>query len=145
VEVGPRIAKISLWDTAGQEKFRAIAPLYTHDARAAIIVASTDLLDSFHSIPSWLELLDGAHQDSVPAIMAINKCDLKDPWTDDAIAGLVERHRARFVTVFAASAVTGDQVAELFQEAARIAEFPPAARTEPTSAVEEKLEERKCC
>jgi small GTP-binding protein len=57
IEVGQTIVKITLWDTAWQEQYRTIAPLYVRGSRVAIIVASIDLIDSFHSIPAWLELL----------------------------------------------------------------------------------------
>ena len=37
-KVNDRIIKVHLWDTAGQEKFRAIAKIYYKDARVALVV-----------------------------------------------------------------------------------------------------------
>jgi GTPase SAR1 family protein len=34
-------------------------PLYIRDAKAAIIIVAANSLDSFHAIPTWLELISG--------------------------------------------------------------------------------------
>jgi Rab family protein len=33
-----KIVKLSIWDTAGQEKYNAVAPVYYRDAIGAIVV-----------------------------------------------------------------------------------------------------------
>jgi small GTP-binding protein len=129
VEIGQRLVRIALWDTAGQEKFRAITPLYIRGACVAIIVAAADSLESFHAIPNWLDLLANTQEDQIPALLAVNKSDLQDPWLHDAMAKLIELYRGSFVTVFCVSAMTGDQVSELFEEAARITEYKPGQGT----------------
>src|SRR3989338_7016117 len=35
---GGNIAQVALWDSAGQEKYRSLGPIYYRDANAAIIV-----------------------------------------------------------------------------------------------------------
>jgi len=47
--------KFQLWDTAGQEKFRAIAKIYYKDARVAIIVYDVSNRDSFEGLKLWME------------------------------------------------------------------------------------------
>jgi small GTP-binding protein len=131
VQLGQAVVKITLWDTAGQEQFRSIAPLYIRGARVAVIVASADSAETLHAIPAWLELLAQADEEPVPALLAINKCDCRDPWADDALCRAIELYRASFVTVFAVSAMSGDQVAELFTEAARLADAADRPGVEP--------------
>jgi small GTP-binding protein len=121
VEIGQNVVRITLWDTAGQEQYRSIAPLYIRGARIAIVVAATDSTESFHSIPVWLELLAQTDEVPIPALLAVNKSDVRDPWQDEGIVKSIELYRENFLTVFAVSAATGDQVDELFGEAARIA------------------------
>ena len=44
-ETGQRI-KLQIWDTAGQEKYRSVAPIYYRDAAAAICVFDVTNKDS---------------------------------------------------------------------------------------------------
>ena len=39
--------KLTIWDTAGQEKFRSLTRMYFQDAEAAIIVYDTTFRESF--------------------------------------------------------------------------------------------------
>jgi small GTP-binding protein len=145
VLLGETTVNVTLWDTAGQEQFRSITPLYIRGSRVAIIVASTDSADTFHSIPSWLELLSQTEEDPIPALLAINKCDVKDPWTDDALCRAIELYRASFVTVFSVSALSGDQVSELFAEAARLADAADTPRMGAVSRSLHSENDAKCC
>lgn len=47
-----------LWDTAGEEKFRAMLSLYYRDASAAVIVYDITQSETFQSVKSWLSELD---------------------------------------------------------------------------------------
>jgi small GTP-binding protein len=111
---------INLWDTAGQEQFRSIVPLYIRGSRSAIIVASVDSIESFHSIPGWVELLNSSQEEPVRALLAVNKTDLRDPLCPE-ISPLVDSHRRLFAACFFVSALTGDNVEHLFREVARLA------------------------
>jgi small GTP-binding protein len=122
VVLGQKIVKVILWDTAGQEQFRSITPLYIRGARVAIIVAATDSLESLKAIPSWFDVVGASPAAPIPALLAVNKADLGDPWTDDKFRQLIELYQSNFVTVFIVSALTGEQVSELFREAARLAD-----------------------
>ena len=47
--------KLHIWDTAGQEKFLSVAPLYYKDAHAALVVYAIDDESSFTKVDSWIE------------------------------------------------------------------------------------------
>jgi len=47
--------KFQFWDTAGQEKFRAIAKIYYKDARVAIVVYDVTNRESFEGLKLWME------------------------------------------------------------------------------------------
>jgi Ras-related protein Rab-22 len=145
IAIGNRIVRISLWDTAGQEKFRSITPLYIRGARVAIIVASANCLESFHAVVEWLDLLVSTQPRPIPAIFAVNKSDLVDPWADESCSALIELYRSSFVTVFAVSALSGDQVTELFTEAARIAEFTTVALPSTGKGIAAEAKDGQCC
>jgi GTPase SAR1 family protein len=66
---GPVVA--TLWDTAGQESFRALIPGYCRGAHLALVVAS-----SFDSLPQWLRTVSSASEAPAPAVLVVNKMDL---------------------------------------------------------------------
>jgi small GTP-binding protein len=72
--------KINLivWDTAGQETYRGIVPMYF--SRAVFILIVYDLTNraSFESVPSWISLSQSKAPDGVRLILIGNKSDLED-------------------------------------------------------------------
>jgi len=48
---------VAIWDTAGQEKFHALTPLYYRDALGAIIVYDITFKESFDRVQKWIEEL----------------------------------------------------------------------------------------
>lgn len=99
--------KYQIWDTAGQEKYRALAPMYYRGAAAAIIVYDITVEQTFAAVKTWVrELKQYAESDIVLAI-AGNKCDLEDLREiqfKDAM-DYAEMQRAIFVETSAKTAV----------------------------------------
>ena len=50
--------KLHIWDTAGQDRFKSIAPLYYKDAHAALVVYAIDDEPSFTAVSAWIDQLD---------------------------------------------------------------------------------------
>ena len=72
-----RDVKAQIWDTAGQEKFRAIARSVYNGAKGAMIVYDITNQASFNNITSWVEELK-KFADPPPVMMLVgNKCDLE--------------------------------------------------------------------
>jgi small GTP-binding protein len=120
VSVGQREVEVYIWDTAGQEQFQALTPLYCHSAACALIVAAVDDRDSFRGIPAWVDLLAQSCDEPPPMILLANKVDRED----GALVSQeeVERlYRGAFHAVFFVSARTGQDVDAAFEEAARAA------------------------
>jgi small GTP-binding protein len=115
VDDGESIIHVSLWDTAGQEQYRAIIPQYIRNTKCAIIVASACNTDSISSIDSWISELRSVVSEKVPMVLAISKTDLVDV---NEISSLVEPYMDKFTEVFFVSSLTGDGVDELFNRAA---------------------------
>jgi len=75
INVAGEQRKLAIWDTAGQEKFSALAPIYYRDAEGAVLVYDITMKESFPKVAKWLtELRDHAGDDIILAI-AGNKCD----------------------------------------------------------------------
>ena len=71
--------KFDIWDTAGQEKYRALAKIFYKDAKVIMLVYDITNAKSFEELKSyWYEMIkQNADSDAIIAIVA-NKNDLYD-------------------------------------------------------------------
>ena len=53
VTVGEKNVKLNIWDTAGQEKYHALAKNYYQGASGALLVYDVTDMDSFEKAKSW--------------------------------------------------------------------------------------------
>ncbi len=68
--------KIQIWDTAGQESFKAITRAYYKGSIAALLIFDLTAESSFHNVKHWLnELKTHSHQ-HMTIILIGNKCDM---------------------------------------------------------------------
>ena len=71
---------LHIWDTGGQERFRAMASLYYKDATAALLCYDVTNKESLSNLNYWIEQLkeNGTSQTGEPIIICIagNKCDV---------------------------------------------------------------------
>ena len=64
--------RLILYDTAGQEKFRSLIPMYIREAQIILLIYDITDRDSFDSMPKWLkEIFDVKNSEAV--ISYINK------------------------------------------------------------------------
>lgn len=78
VHVDNEDVQFHVWDTAGQEIYRSIVPLYFKGAVAAIVVFSIDDAKSFRSLNDWIAQLNAYTPSQVPIVIVANKWDLSD-------------------------------------------------------------------
>ena len=111
---------LQIWDTAGQERFRSMATMYYRNAKAAICVFDVSNEESFNRVASWLsDLRQNADPEVVVTIVG-NKCDKKPSFDLATCARFAEEPNVKF---FKASALTGENVDEVFNElASRVSE-----------------------
>ena len=71
--------KLTLWDTAGQEKFKSLTRMYFQDAEAALIVYDTTFQESFESAGKWVEdLKANANVPDILIALVGNKSDMAE-------------------------------------------------------------------
>ncbi|KAG6513516.1 ras-related protein RABA5c-like [Zingiber officinale] len=69
--------KAQIWDTAGQDRFRAVTSAYYRGAFGALVVYDVSRRSTFDSVARWLDELNTYNSDSTVAKMLVgNKCDL---------------------------------------------------------------------
>lgn len=70
--------KYQIWDTAGQEKYHSLAPMYYRGAAAAIIVYDITRASSFQTLKSWVRELQTLGPENIVIAICGNKSDLED-------------------------------------------------------------------
>lgn len=118
VKVGSRVVKLDLWDTAGQEAYRAITRTFYRQAQAAVLVYNLTKLSTFHSLDRWLEDLREHSGPDLPVYLAGNMQDLRGK---QEVSTELARDfcAAKGVSGFAeVSAKTGFGLSELFSQVA---------------------------
>uniref|UniRef100_A0A0B7AHV1 Uncharacterized protein n=1 Tax=Arion vulgaris TaxID=1028688 RepID=A0A0B7AHV1_9EUPU len=114
--------KFQIWDTAGQEKYRALAPMYYRGSAAAIIVYDVTRETSFQAVKSWVQELQRHGPSRIVIAIAGNKCDLED--LREVREKDAQEYAREIGAVFCeTSAMTAVNVAELFEAIARL--LPP--------------------
>lgn len=140
--------ELSLWDTAGQEAYRSLAPMYYRNAKVAILVYDITDMESFNQLESWIAELDEKDMDILMVIVG-NKFDLGEQG-ERAVSGDLGRKLASDTQAlfFETSAKTGYGVGMMFQNIInRLFENNPTFMNNPQHEVM-KLEEkgeRRCC
>lgn len=71
-----RSVNLAIWDTAGQEKYHAVAPIYYRDSDGAILVYDITDNDSFKKVCNWRRELRKIVGD-IPFCIVGNKTDLE--------------------------------------------------------------------
>lgn len=75
--IGTTSLSLAIWDTAGQEKFHALAPIYYRDSNAALIVYDITDRTSFMKLQSWVSELRKIVGKDIILCFAANKEDLR--------------------------------------------------------------------
>lgn len=76
VNVGAKQYHFHLWDTAGQEIYRSIVPLYFKQADCAVIVFSMSDYKSYQNVTEWIDILNSNSGRTVPIVIVGNKMDI---------------------------------------------------------------------
>jgi small GTP-binding protein len=109
--------EMQIWDTAGQEKYKSLSPIYCRGAAAAVVTFDVTNHDSFEKLEQWTNLVTEVSGTDTAVFIAANKCDLASriEVSDEQMNRWAAARNFRLVKT---SAKTGDGVAELFQQVA---------------------------
>ena len=70
-----KIVKIQLWDTAGQDKFRAITRNYYKGASGIILIFDVTNIKSYENIKKWINEIKEEISEKVSIVLIGNKID----------------------------------------------------------------------
>lgn len=107
-----------IWDTGGEERYRAMVPLYYRDAQAALLVF--DLTDSatYKSLEYWINELQSKVSDEGMLIYVVgNKLDMEEKRQVSKNQAETDAENNNF-SYFETSAKSGEGVFEMFKDLA---------------------------
>lgn len=74
--------KLSLWDTAGQETYKAVTRSYFRGASGALLVFDITRRNTFEAVTDWLNDLKQIAEEGIVVVLVGNKLDLADHTTN---------------------------------------------------------------
>lgn len=117
IVVGGEQIKLQIWDTCGQELFRAIVQSYYRETAGVLLVYDITRRDTFESVEMWMEQVRKHNHGNSTFILCGNKLDReaeRQVTSEEAQAWAAE-NGALFVET---SAVTADNVDKAFMDSA---------------------------
>ncbi|QDZ24524.1 small rab-related GTPase [Chloropicon primus] len=117
VQVRKQWSRLQVWDTSGQDSFRAITKSYYRGAHGLIVAYAIGDRRSFDSASQWIEEFTALAEDGTPILLLGMKCDLEGQREVAASEGeeLGRRYGCGFKEV---SAKTGLNVSDAFVDLA---------------------------
>ena len=115
IEINGSSIRLLLYDTAGQEKFKSLIPMYIRDANIILVVYDITLKDSFTHTEHWVNETKDLKREDAIFVLVGNKIDLADK------RAISEKDAENFASekgfIFQeVSAKTGDGIEELFTQ-----------------------------
>ena len=117
VTAGDSMVKFEIWDTAGQEKYRSLAPLYYRGASAALVVYDITNRESYDNAQKWIEEVRSQSEDNGPLTIALagNKVDLASNRKVTEQEAQEYANKQQFI-FFETSAKTSYNIKEIFRK-----------------------------
>ena len=109
------MVKLHIWDTSGQERFRAMTNLYYRDAQVAILTYDITNESSFSSIDFWInELKYKVENENMILCLVGNKCDVTSNERKIPTSKGKNYAQENNMIFYETSAKTGEGVKDLF-------------------------------
>ncbi|KAL5247303.1 hypothetical protein ACHWQZ_G019242 [Mnemiopsis leidyi] len=145
--------KVQIWDTAGQEQYRSLAPMYYRGAAAAILAFDITYENSFLSLGKWIEELKDIGTDGMILVVVGNKADLS-PQRKVSVPEIESFVNDHGIAYFETSAKTGENIEDAFLHICRtvpeaLIRCPPAPtrniRLDDSFDTPQQRTKKKCC
>lgn len=139
--------ELQIWDTAGLERYKSLAPIYYRDAVAAILVYDQTDAESAGALERWLENFRATVKTEAYIAVAANKNDLDNKTApNESVKKWCEENGFQFIIT---SAKTGEGVKDLFgnlvQALVRTHGTVDVVRTQTLTEAREPNRASQCC
>ena len=112
IEVNNKSFNLNIWDTAGEEKYHALAPIFYRGAQGAVIIFDVTNRETFKRATKWFSELSEFAEGNPKMILVGNKIDLPNRViSNEEATNLAREYNCNFLEV---SAFTGSNVEQIF-------------------------------
>lgn len=135
--------EMQIWDTAGQEKYRSLGPIYFRNASAALAVFDMTNKTSFENLGQWIRSFQDVAGENALVYIVANKSDLTSAIQISFNEAKAFASQQNF-EVYETSALTGKNIQKMFSDLAKKLyekSIPPL----PTQERKVQNNNDKCC
>lgn len=119
-EVEGRHIEIQIWDTAGEERFRSVVPIYFRNSTGAVLVFDQTRKETFERLTDWIRLYKETNGEEALFFVAANKSDLmREEGSSPFFEDVYDWASHEGYPVYQTSAKTGEGVALMVDEIIR--------------------------
>ena len=141
--------KLQIWDTAGQDRFRAITKNYYKGANGIILIYDVTNLQSYENVKNWIAQIKEEANQNVLIYLAGNKIDVSEDLrvvkTEDG-KKIADEFKLPF---YETSAKSGINVNKIFEELVENIDEVYSKLEPPKNEIKNKLytgkSNKKCC
>lgn len=118
ISVSQNVVQLELWDTAGQETYKAVAKSYFRDAIGCVLVYDVTSQSSFNELQYWLTQFRQLANPNAVVFLVGNKIDLEDQRqiSSDTAEQFAKDNLLQYLET---SAVTSQNIKEVFDRLTR--------------------------
>jgi small GTP-binding protein len=140
--------KVTIFDTAGHERYRQITKYFYHGCKGIIIVCDVNVRSTFESVENWIQGLSIIDTE-VDILLIGNKIDLERNVSSDELKIVAKEHKILFMETSAKTGENVDRAFELILKKINERKFLKNSKTmESTIALSDKTsndKKSKCC
>ncbi len=143
---GGKTAKIQIWDTAGQDRFRAITKNYYKGAHGIVLLYDITNQKTFDNVKNWINQIKEEVTDKVCIILVGNKIDAEEKRVVTTEQG--EKMGQDFgLMFFECSAKTGENITLAFDEIIKkiVENYSKIEKGEKLQKQKQVGGKKKCC
>lgn len=140
--------RLQLWDTAGQEKYRSLAPMYYRSACAALLIFDVTSKNSLENLKNWNQEICEKAPGGITVFVVGNKIDATEDRVVSSDSGRAMAQQLGAPFYFEVSAKTGDGINNLFNKVAEADTKQEAPLERPVVRPQKKNKEKEgsgCC
>ena len=142
-EINRKKYLIKIWDTCGQERFKALTQNYYRNADGVMLLFDSNNIESFHNLNIWLNSLKEYSSKNYPLIIIGTKSDLPINVHDNDINLFCNQFNIKW---FRTSAKTGENISISFDCLTKeILNIKDNNREKIKIKVNQNINENSCC
>ena len=111
-----RDVRLRIFDTAGQERFKAVSVSFIKKADGVILMYDISDIESFEAVENWIKSIREIGKEKLPIILVGNKCDLSDDKRQVSLKEGQDKANEFNIPFYETSCKEGINIKEVFEK-----------------------------